>query len=158
VEADPARDLLKLAVIDRHTASGTIGRGLVRGFGLKKGALASSVAHDSHNIIVVGANDRDMLAAVVQIIKDGGGIAIAAEGAVLEHLPLPIAGLMSDKDMGFVSEKLRSLRKKAEQLGVTAKEPFMSLSFLALAVIPKLKLTDQGLVDVEKFELVDLFV
>ena len=158
VAADPERDLLKLAVVERHLGSPNLGLGLVSGFGLKKGAIASSVAHDSHNIIVVGTNDADMMEAVVKIRKIQGGFTVVVDGKLVGKLPLPIAGLMSDQPLETVREELNKITALAHELGVTAREPFMALSFLALPVIPKLKLTDRGLVDVGRFKLVDLFV
>jgi len=157
VAADPERDILKLAVVERHNASGNLGLGLVTGFGLKRGAVASSVAHDSHNIIVVGTNNEDMVEAVVKIRKIGGGFAAVADGEVLGTVPLPIAGLMSDRPMAEVKEQVDRLTEIVQGLGVTNPEPFMALSFMALPVIPKLKLTDRGLVDVDRFDFVDLF-
>jgi len=158
VESDPERDILKVAVIERHKASGNIGRGLVRGFGMKQGAMASSIGHDSHNIIAVGTNDADMMRAVIQINKMGGGIAIACDGEVRASLELPVAGLMSRLPVGEVSQRTKVIDAVAHDLGVKPRDPLMVLSFLALPVIPRLKLTDMGLVDVERFEFVDLFV
>lgn len=158
VIADTESDILKLVVIERHSASGNIGKALVKGFGLKRGALASSVAHDSHNIIIVGTNDSDMLTAAVQIIKMQGGLTAVCDGKVLEALPLPIAGLISDRPLNEVKEKLASLHEKARILGATVEEPFMHLSFLALPVIPELKLTDRGLIDVTSNKIVNLWV
>ena len=151
-------DKSSIFVVERHYASGNIGKGLVKGFGLKYGAMASSIGHDSHNIIVVGVNDRDILKAVTQVNKMGGGLAVAENEQILASLELPIAGLMSSEPIETVNEKMIALNDAARQLGCTLSDPFMSLSFLALPVIPKLKLTDLGLVDVEKFEFVDLFV
>jgi adenine deaminase len=156
--ADVERDILKLAVIERHLASGNTGLGFVRGFGLKRGALASSVAHDSHNIIVVGTNDQDMMTAAVQIVKMQGGLVVAADGRVLATVPLPIAGLMSEKSAPDVMNELEGVDNAARELGCTVHSPFMAMSFLALPVIPQLKLTDKGLVDVKKFGFVPLFV
>jgi adenine deaminase len=158
VVADINRDILKLAVVERHNASGNIGLGLLKGFGLKSGALATSVAHDSHNIIVVGTNDTDMLAAAVQIIKMQGGLVVVDKNQVIESLPLPIAGLISDKPLLEVKNKLEAVNRAAKSLGAIPNDPFMALSFLALPVIPELKLTDKGLVDVAKFKLVNLFI
>jgi len=155
--ADVERDVLKLAVIERHLASGNTGLGFVKGFGLKRGALASSVAHDSHNIIVVGTNDLDMMTAAVEIVKLQGGLVAAADGSVLETLPLPIAGLMSAKSAEEVRAEMQSVEQAARGLGCTVSNPFMAMSFLALPVIPRLKLTDKGLVDVKKFDFVPLF-
>jgi adenine deaminase len=156
--ADVERDVLKLAVIERHLASGNTGLGFVKGFGLKRGALASSVAHDSHNIIVVGTNDEDMMTAAVQIVKMQGGLVVAADGEVLATVPLPIAGLMSEKSAKELSVEMQDIEQAARDLGCTVSSPFMAMSFLALPVIPRLKLTDKGLVDVKKFGFVPLFV
>jgi adenine deaminase len=158
VVADTERDILKIAVVERHQASDNIGRALVRGFGLKKGAIASSVAHDSHNIVVVGTSSEDMMAAVVEISKMKGGLAVVREGKLVAGLPLPIAGLMSDSSLPEVVQGLDNVRKAARRLGSTLDDPFMAMSFLALPVIPELKVTDMGLVDVEAFELTNLFV
>jgi adenine deaminase len=131
--------------------------GFVKGMGIKEGALVSSIAHDSHNLVAVSANDKDLIAAAVQIVRMHGGIAIVKDGEVLESLPLPIAGLMSDQPIEHVSEKLKDLKEAALKLGTTLDEPFMAMAFLSLPVIPKLKITDLGLVDVERFRLIDLF-
>lgn len=155
--ADPARDLLKLAVIERHHGTGNLGLGLVQGFGLKTGALASSVAHDSHNLVVVGVSEEDMLLAAEHLIRRGGGLTVAAGGRVLAELPLPIAGLLSPAPLPEVAAALRRLHRAYHDLGGTLPEPFMALSFLALPVIPALKLTDRGLVDVTRFQVVPLF-
>lgn len=156
--ADLGRDILKLAVLERHRGTGNIGLGFVRGFGLKAGALGSTVGHDSHNLTVVGTNDRDMLAAVWALEKVGGGQCAVRDGNVLAVLPLPIAGLMSDQPAATVIKQQRELLAAAEQLGCPHGDPFMPLSFLPLPVIPALKLTDLGLVDVERFEIVPLEV
>ncbi len=158
VFADRDRDLIKIAVLDRHQATGNIGLGLVQGFGLQEGALASSVAHDSHNIICVGCRDRDMYAAVKAVESMKGGLAAAKDGKVLATLPLPIAGLMSERPLAEVAAGWQEMRQAAGKLGCRLQEPFMALSFLALPVIPDLKITDRGLVDVGRFELVPLFV
>ena len=156
-ESDVSRDILKMAVVERHTGSGNIGLGFVNGFGLKQGALASSVAHDSHNIIVVGTNDADMKAAVVAVVEMGGGLAAVSDTNLRALLPLPIAGLMTDTPIAEIRDELDRLMAAAKDMGVVIDDPFMALSFLALPVIPELKLTDQGLVDVGKFEIVSLF-
>ena len=156
IHSDVDRDLLKIVVIERHNASGNIGKGLVKGFGLKKGAIASSVAHDSHNIVIIGTNDLDMLNAAIQIRKMQGGLAISVDGNIVESLPLPIAGLMSDEPLLYVRDKLEALTKVAHELGVNVDAPFGTLSFLSLPVIPSLKVTDKGIVDVEKFHIIPL--
>jgi len=152
---DPGRDILKLAVVERHQGSGRVGVGLVSGFGLKRGALASSYAHDSHNIIAVGANDDDIYEAVKQVATMQGGLVVVAGGHSLAALPLPVLGLMSTEPIESVSEGLVAVNAAARSLGATLDEPFAVLSFLALPVIPSLKLTDRGLVDVEKGGLFD---
>jgi len=157
VVADPQRDLLKLAVIERHKGSGRIGLGLVSGLGLKKGALGTTVAHDSHNMIIVGTNDADMLKAAKELKRLGGGFVAVAGGKVAASLPLPIAGLMSDRPAEEVAENLGKLLDKAHVWGSRLANPFVTLSFLALPVIPELKLTDRGLVDVSQFNVVPLF-
>jgi adenine deaminase len=154
--AAPGQDLLKLAVIERHQGTGNLGLGLVQGFGLRRGALASSVAHDSHNLVVVGASEADMLAAATHLVQLGGGLAVA-EGRVLADLPLPLAGLMSPRPLGEVAAAYASLKEAYRSLGGTLQDPFMALSFLALPVIPELKLTDLGLVDVGRFQVVPLW-
>ncbi len=157
VVSDFTRDILKIAVVERHTGSGNIGKGFVRGFGLKRGALSSSVAHDSHNIIVVGTNDEDMKTAVEAVVKMGGGLAASCESKICATLPLPIAGLMSQEPVYAVREKVEKLLEVARDFGTTLNDPFMALSFLALPVIPELKITDKGLVDVKQFCIVPLF-
>ena len=156
VVADPDRDLAKIAVIERHHATGRIGKGLVRGFGLRTGAFASTVAHDAHNLVVVGVSDADMALAAARLRELGGGIAVARDGAVRGELALPVAGLLSDEPADAVAARLEALQALLREQGVTVAAPFMTLSFLALSVIPTLKITDRGLVDVERFELVPL--
>lgn len=155
--ADSKQDLLKLAVIERHRGTGNLGLALVQGFGLKQGALASSVAHDSHNLVVVGASETDMLIAVEHVANLQGGLAVVAGGEVLADLPLPIAGLLSPAPLEEVAASYHRLKVAAHSLGSALDDPFMALSFLALPVIPELKLTDAGLVDVNKFQLTPLF-
>ena len=157
VVSDPGRDLLKIAVIERHHGTGNVGLGLVKGVGLKRGAIASSVAHDSHNLVVIGASDKEMRAAVAAITEMGGGLVVVAGGQVRAACPLPIAGLMSDQPIEEVRDQVEALSEAAHALGCTLPDPFMTLSFLALPVIPSLKLTDKGLVDVDKFDIVPLF-
>ncbi len=154
--ADPARDLLKLAVIERHRATGNIGLGFAKGFKFKHGALASTVGHDSHNLAIVGASDSDMLTAARALAAAGGGQCAVLHGKVLALLPLPIAGLMSDQSADTVIEQQRQLLDATKAMGCPHADPFMPLSFLPLPVIPRLKLTDLGLVDVERFEIVPL--
>jgi adenine deaminase len=156
--ADPTRDLAKIAVIERHHASGRVGCGFVRGFGLREGAFASTVSHDAHNVIVVGVFDEDMEACAHRLVELGGGIVVVSGGAVLAELPLHVAGLMSDRPGAEVAAALGDLRRAARSLGVEVRAPFMALSFLGLSVIPSLKITDRGLIDVDRFELVPLEV
>ena len=158
VVADPERDLAKIAVIERHHATGRVGLGLVRGFGLTAGAFASTVAHDAHNLVVVGVADADMVACATRLQEIGGGIAVASGGDVRGELPLPVAGLLSDEPVEDVVERLEALHAMLAEQGVDDPAPFMTLSFLALSVIPSLKITDRGLVDVDRFQLVPLAV
>ena len=153
---DPDRDLAKVAVIERHLGTGRIGVGLVRGFGLKRGALASTIAHDAHNIVVVGVDDGDMARAVQRLAEMGGGMVVIADRGVQAELPLPVAGLLSDEPVDQVVEQSRACVEAARALGCRLQSPFQSMAFLALSVIPKLKITDRGLVDVDRFELVPL--
>ena len=154
VMPDVGRDILKLVVVERHKASGNIGVGLVKGFGLKKGALASSVAHDSHNIIAVGANDFDILKAIEEINRLQGGLVVCANQEILASLPLPIAGLLSPEPLEVVVSQHEKVEEAAACLGNLPPAPFALLSFLALPVIPELRLTDLGMVDVNKFTLI----
>ncbi len=156
--ADPDRDLLKIAVVERHQGTGNIGLGFVRGLKLKNGAIASSVAHDSHNIIIAGTNDQDMLLAVQAVVEMEGGLALTCDKKVLARLALPIAGLMSLKSVETVKDELSLIIAMAHNSGCSLKDPFMTLGFLALPVIPELKITDQGVVDVNRFQLVSLFI
>lgn len=155
--ADVERDLLKIAVIERHRASGAMGRGFVRGFGLRRGALASSVAHDHHNLMVTGVDDVSMWTAARRAAELGGGMVVADGERVLAEVALPLGGLMSPEPIERVREQLDVALAAAQELGSRLHDPFMCLSFLGLEVIPKLKLTDQGLVDVDRFEVVDLW-
>ena len=154
VMPDVERDILKLVVVERHKASGNIGVGLVKGFGLKKGALASSVAHDSHNIIAVGTNDLDILKAIEEINRLQGGLVVCANLEILASLPLPIAGLLSPEPLDVVVSQHEVVERTAASLGNLPPAPFAILSFLALPVIPELRLTDLGLVDVNEFKLI----
>jgi adenine deaminase len=156
--ADPDRDLLKLAVVERHSASGNTGLGFVRGFGLKRGALAGTVAHDAHNLIVIGTNDHDMLAAAIHLVKIRGGLCVVANGEVLADVPLPIAGLLSESPAATVVDQFAKLRRAARELGSPLDDPFMTLAFMSLSVIGDLKVTDCGLVDVANGCHVGLFV
>ncbi|HZU66873.1 MAG TPA: adenine deaminase [Ktedonobacteraceae bacterium] len=156
IVADPERDLLKLVVIERHHASGKVGLGLVKGFGLRKGAVASSVAHDAHNLVVAGANDGDILRAAQVLEEMGGGFACVVDGEVRASVPLPLGGLVSPLPAAELVQQLEALDAAAAELGCRLEHPCMTLSFLSLSVIPALKLTDQGLIDVETFTLLPL--
>ena len=158
ISSDTERDILKLIVLERHKSTGNMGFGLVKGFGIRTGAIASTVAHDSHNLIAVGASDDDILVAVSEIRKLQGGLVVVNKRKVLAEIPLPVAGLMSDRPLDYVVENLVKVEEAVKRLGVKIKHPFGILSFLALPVIPELKLTDKGLVDVNRFKIVDLFV
>lgn len=158
VVSDADRDILKIAVVERHKATGNVGLGLVQGFGLAIGALATSVAHDSHNIAAVGVSDEDILAAVLAVKQMGGGLVAMAEGKTLARLPLPVAGLLSEASMREVATGISECIAAAAGLGCKLEDPFMTLSFLSLPVIPELKLTDRGLIDVNAFHLVPLFL
>ena len=150
-------DTLKICVIERHRATGNIGKGFVKGFNLKSGAIASTVAHDSHNMIVVGTNDYAMYIAAVELVKSQGGKVVVNNGEILSKLPLPIAGLMSDKDFSYVLEKCEELNKAAHSIGCTLDDPFMTMAFMSLPVIPELKITDKGIFDTNKFDFTDIF-
>ena len=156
IVADPARDLLKLVVIERHHASGRVGLGLVKGFGLRKGAIASSVAHDAHNLVIAGASDDDILMAARSLEEMGGGFVCVVDGEVQASVPLPLGGLVSSLPVAELVQQLRKLDAAAAALGCALEHPCMTLSFLSLSVIPSLKLTDQGLIDVETFTLLPL--
>lgn len=156
---DTNRDIVKLAVIERHNHTGHMGLGFINGIGIKKGAIASSVSHDSHNLIVIGANDEDMALAANHICKIGGGNAVALNGEIISDMPLPIAGLMTDAKAEKIAQMNDDIRQIVHTLGVPEDvEPFMSMAFVSLPVIPNLKMTTKGLFDVNKFELVPLYV
>ena len=155
-EADPERDLAKIAVIERHLGTGRIGLGFVRGFGLRRGAFASTFSHDAHNLVVVGVDDEDMARAVERLVQLGGGLVVVDGGVVTAELPLPIAGLISDRRLADVIQASEATVAAVHALGSEVESPFQSLAFLALSVIPSLKLTDRGLVDVDRFQLVPL--
>jgi adenine deaminase len=156
IVADPDRDLAKIAVVERHLGTGRVGLGLVRGFGLRSGALASTVAHDAHNVVVVGIKDDDMLRAVRRLADTGGGVVVVDRGIVKAELKLPVAGLLSDASLEAVIDGSRACVEAAHELGCELASPFQSMAFLALSVVPSLKITDRGLVDVDRFELVPL--
>ncbi len=156
--SDTERDILKMAVIERHRSTGNVGKGFVQGIGLKRGAIAGTVAHDHHNLIVIGVDDASMMHAARAVATMGGGLAAAEGETVLAQLPLPVAGLMSDQPIDKVRQAFDTLLEAARQLGSPLHDPFMAMSFMALEVIPSLKLTDVGLVDVDQFVVVELFV
>ena len=158
VRADPELDLAKAVSIERHGGPGTIGRGFVQGLGLERGAVASTVAHDNHNLLVVGMNDDDMLAAVERLRETGGGMVALDAGEVIGEVRLPIAGLISDRSVAEVADEVRSLDRAYKELGCPLEYPFMMVSFLSLGVIPALRLTNRGLVDGREFVLVDPIV
>ncbi len=151
---DLAQDVVKVSVVARHGVNDNHATAFVKGFGMKRGAIASSVGHDSHNLCVVGADEADMATAVNRLREIEGGFAVARDGKIVAELPLPVAGLMSLKSFEEVREALIPLRAAAKGLGVTLAEPFLQVAFLPLPVIPHLKITDMGLVDVDKFEFV----
>ena len=152
--SDISRDVLKVAVLGRHNDRGDVGHGFVKGFGIKRGAIASSIGHDSHNVCVIGCDDGDMAVAVNRLIELKGGFAAAEDGNVVAELALPVAGLMSARPFEEVEQALRALRHAVAALGTPLHEPFLQMAFLALPVIPHLRITDKGLVDVDRFELV----
>lgn len=154
---DVSRDILKAVVVERHYGSGRIGKAFVRGFGFQRGAVAQSIAHDAHNIVAVGTSDEEICKAVNRVIELQGGIAVS-DGGIKAELPLPLAGIMSDERAEIVAEKLGKVEKAIDDLGCKLRSPVITLSFIALPVIPKLKVTDLGLIDVERFRVVDVFV
>ena len=154
IVADPARDLVKIAVVERHHATGRMGRGLVTNVGLQRGAFASTVAHDAHNLVVLGVDDEDMAICANRLAEVGGGIVVAAGGRVVGELPLPVGGLMSDQPLAAVYARMTEMEGVLKELGCRLEAPFLTISFLALSVIPELKITDRGLVDVRRFALV----
>ena len=154
IRPDPAHDIALVAVVERHRATGNIGRGLVKGFGLRSGAVASTVAHDSHNLVVMGVDTADMALAANKVAECGGGMAVADKGRILALLELPVAGLMSEEPIEVVAEKVRKLGRAWRELGCEMESPFMTLSLIALPVIPELRITDKGLVDTVEFKLI----
>jgi adenine deaminase len=155
--ADVSRDLLKMLVIERHGGAGNFGVGFIQGIGLRRGAIAGTVAHDHHNLVAIGADDRSMECAAHAAAAMGGGLAVAIGENVVARLPLPVGGLMSDRPLAEVADGYGRVVSAARELGSPLADPMMAMSFMALEVIPALKLTDQGLVDVEQFRIVDLF-
>lgn len=158
VEPSMEKNIAKVAVVERHKRTGNIGLGLVKDFGFKEGAVASSVAHDSHNLLVVGVNDHDMAFAVNRLAEVGGGMIAVKDGKAIETVELPIAGLMSEKPVEKVGEEVKKLQNAWVELGCTMTSPFMTMSFLALPVLPELRITDKGLIDTQKFQFVKLFI
>ena len=158
VQLNPTEDILQISVLERHKATGNIGTGLVSGFGLNEGAIASTIAHDAHNLIVVGTSRKEMVLAAQQVAMMQGGIAVARKNQIEASLPLPIAGLMTDRPVQEVNNKLDKLHELVRALGTELERPFLTLGFLSLPVAPELKITDKGLVDVNEFELVSLFI
>ena len=151
-------DIVKMAVVERHQNTGNVALGLIKGYGIKKGAIALSIAHDSHNLIVVGVNDDDMALAIETLIAQEGGVVLVAEGKVLDSMPMPLGGIMSDQSGEWVKDKLIILHNQAEsELKINPNiEPVMTLCFMSLAVIPEIKLTDMGLFDVAKFDFINI--
>lgn len=156
-ESNIETDTLKICVIERHRAGGNFAKGFVKGFNMKSGAMASTVSHDSHNMVVIGTNDSDMYTAAVELIKSQGGKIVVNNGEVLAHLPLPIAGIISDSDFTTVVNKSMELNQAAKNIGCQIEDPFMTMAFLSLPVIPELKITDKGVFDTTKFEFIDIF-
>lgn len=150
-------DILKICVVERHRASGNIGKGFVKGFGIKSGAIASTVAHDSHNITVIGTNDEDMRLAIKELIRTQGGKVVVNNGQVIASLPLPIAGLMSYENLDFITKKSQELNTAVKNLGCTVEDPFMTMAFLSLPVIPQIKITDKGVFSTNTFDFIDIF-
>ena len=156
-ESNIDNDVLKIVVIERHKASGNIGKGFVKGFGFKTGAIASTVAHDSHNMVVIGTNDDDMYLAAIELVKSQGGKVVVNNGEVLAKLSLPVAGLMSEQDFEEVLRECQKLKDAVKQIGCPLEDPFMTAAFMSLSVIPSLKITDKGVYDVCKSEFTDIF-
>ncbi|MCX8013859.1 MAG: amidohydrolase family protein, partial [Rectinema sp.] len=158
LQAEPDRDILKIFVIERHTGSGNIGKGFIHGLGLRRGAIGSTISHDSHNMIIAGSDDVSIFKAARHLNKIKGGLVFTIGEEVILDLPLPIAGLMSERNADFVIERLRSFEERFKMEGLRATSPLMTLSFMALPVIPSLKITDKGLIDVDRFAPVSLYV
>jgi adenine deaminase len=155
VKANPDDDVLKISVFERHQSTGNIGTAFVKGFGLKEGAVASTVAHDSHNLVVAGANDQDMIVAAKLLIESDGGMVAVRDGKAIAHVPLPIAGLMSDLSVEEVSNQVQDLNDAWHSLGSTLPSPYITLAFTSLSVIPELRITDKGLLDTVNFKFVN---
>ncbi|MBQ3372996.1 MAG: adenine deaminase, partial [Oscillospiraceae bacterium] len=158
VEPDAANDVMKMVVFERHHETGTKGAGFLKGFGFKKGAMAQTVAHDAHNLLVAGTNDEDMALAANTLIECGGGMCAVADGKVLALVPLPIAGLMSEEPVEKVAELVSALSEAWTEMGCVINSPYMTMALIPLACLPELRLTNRGLVDCRTFQFVDLFV
>ena len=158
IAADPAQDVLKVAVFERHKRTGTVGKGFVKGFGIRRGALAQTVAHDAHNLLVVGSNDEDMALAANTLIECGGGLAAVLDGKVLSVVELPIAGLMSDRPIEEMSASIEKMEQTWVDMGSTLPSPFMTMALIPLACLPETRLTNRGLVDCRTFAFIDLVV
>ena len=158
MQAKPEEDILKVAVFERHHETGTVGRGFVKGFGIKNGALAQTVAHDAHNLLVVGSNDEDMAIAANALIECGGGLVAVQNGKILGKVPLPIAGLMSDEPLELMSEKVENLEKAWADMGCALPSPFMTMALIPLACLPETRLTNRGLVDCRTFRFEELII
>ncbi|MBE6915843.1 MAG: adenine deaminase [Ruminococcaceae bacterium] len=158
IEADSEQDVLKVAVFERHHKTGTVGKGFIKGFGIKRGALAQTVAHDAHNLLVAGSNDEDMALAANTLIECGGGLVAVLDGKVLSVVPLPIAGLMSDKPIDEMSASIAHMEKTWQEMGSLLPSPFMTMALIPLACLPETRLTNRGLVDCRTFEFIDLIV
>lgn len=156
LESNVDEDVLKIIVMERHRATGNIGKGFVKGFNLKSGAIASTVAHDSHNMIIIGTNDKDMYTAAVELVKMQGGKVVVKDGKVVAKLPLPIAGLISDQCIEYVLQHCEDLNSAVKSLGCTLDDAFMTMGFLSLPVIPELKITDKGLFSTKKWDFIGI--
>ena len=157
VEADPEQDVMKMAVFERHHETGTKGAGFVKGFGFRKGAMAQTVSHDAHNLLVAGTNDEDMALAANTLIACGGGMCAVQDGKVLALVPLPVAGLMSDKPVEEVAEQIRMLDDGWKKMGCSINSPYMTMALIPLACLPEIRLTNRGLVDCRSFSFTELF-
>jgi adenine deaminase len=157
VEADAGRDIMKMAVFERHHETGTKGCGFLKGFGFKKGAMAQTVSHDAHNLLVAGTNDEDMALAANTLVECGGGMCAVADGKVLALVPLPIAGLMNDLPAEEMADLISKLDAAWKEMGCVINSPYMTMALIPLACLPELRLTNRGLVDCRTFQFVDLF-
>ena len=157
VEADASQDIMKMAVFERHHETGTKGCGFLKGFGFRKGAMAQTVSHDAHNLLVAGTNDEDMALAANTLVECGGGMCAVADGKVLALVPLPIAGIMSDQPVEEVADLISKLDAAWKEMGCVINSPYMTMALIPLACLPELRLTNRGLVDCRTFQFVDLF-